>query len=124
NSLTGYTVGVYGTWYANASERHSPYVHGWLQYEWFNASVSSSAYDSGNYHLRGVSTSLEGGYPIEIYQGEENNTYLTPQAQLTLNGAKMSDLQNNGSLVQQSGNNNLQTRLGAKLSNDTQMGKD
>ncbi|WP_337274594.1 autotransporter outer membrane beta-barrel domain-containing protein, partial [Serratia sp. MMO-28] len=34
------------------------------------------------------------------------------------------DLQNNGSLVQQSGNNNLQTRLGAKLSNDTQMGKD
>ncbi|WP_337274591.1 autotransporter outer membrane beta-barrel domain-containing protein, partial [Serratia sp. MMO-28] len=37
NSLTGYTVGVYGTWYANASERHSPYVHGWLQYEWFNA---------------------------------------------------------------------------------------
>ncbi|VXC99902.1 conserved hypothetical protein [Enterobacterales bacterium 8AC] len=124
NSLTGYTVGVYGTWYANASERHSPYVHGWLQYEWFNASVSSSAYDSGNYHLRGVSTSLEGGYPIEIYQGEENNTYITPQAQLTLNGAKMSDLQNNGSLVQQDGNNNLQTRLGAKLSNDTLMGKD
>ncbi|MHA7845521.1 autotransporter outer membrane beta-barrel domain-containing protein [Serratia sp. D1N4] len=124
NSLTGYTVGVYGTWYANASERHSPYVHGWLQYEWFNASVSSSAYDSGNYHLRGVSTSLEGGYPIEIYHGEENQTYITPQAQLTLNGAKMSDLQNNGSLVQQSGNNNLQTRLGAKLSNDTLMGKD
>jgi autotransporter family porin len=124
NSLTGYTVGVYGTWYANASERHSPYVHGWLQYEWFRASVSSSAYDSGNYHLRGVSTSLEGGYPIAIYQGEVNNTFITPQAQLTLNGAKMSDLRNNGSLVQQDGNNNLQTRLGAKLSNDTQMGKE
>ncbi|WP_025297177.1 autotransporter-associated beta strand repeat-containing protein [Chania multitudinisentens] len=124
NSLTGYTVGMYGTWYANAAERHSPYVHGWLQYEWFKASVSSNAYDSGNYHLRGVSTSLEGGYPVEIYHGEENQTYITPQAQLTLNGAKMSDLYNNGSRVQQSGNNNLQTRLGAKLSNDTLMGKE
>ncbi|KEY60956.1 autotransporter outer membrane beta-barrel domain-containing protein [Serratia sp. DD3] len=124
NSLTGYTVGVYGTWYARATDRHSPYVHGWLQYEWFNASVSSNSYDSGTYNLNGVSTSLEGGYPIAIYQGERNHTYLTPQAQVTLNSTSMDDVNNGGVKVEQDGNNNLQTRVGLKLSNDTFIGKD
>ncbi|PVZ83845.1 hypothetical protein C9426_24930, partial [Serratia sp. S1B] len=124
NSLTGYTVGVYGTWYAQASDRHSPYIHGWLQYEWFNASVSSNSYDSGTYHLNGVSTSLEGGYPIAIYQGQQNHTYLTPQAQVTLNSASMDNVSNGGVKIEQDGNNNLQTRVGLKLSNDTFIGKD
>lgn len=125
NSLTGYSLGVYGTWYQNAAKHNSPYVHTWLQYEWFEGSVSGDLLSSESYHLRGVSTSVEGGYPFQVYQLADNSGYITPEAQFTLNGAKMSDLtENNGTVVQQRGQNNLQTRLGAKFSNDTQLGSD
>ncbi|MFZ1871759.1 MAG: autotransporter outer membrane beta-barrel domain-containing protein [Chania sp.] len=125
NSLTGYSIGVYGTWYQNAVKHNSPYVHTWLQYEWFEGSVNGDLLSSEKYHLRGVSMSVEGGYPFQVYQVADNSGYITPEAQFTLNGAKMSDLtEDNGTLVQQSGQNNLQTRLGAKFSNDTQLGAD
>lgn len=124
NSLTGYSVGIYGTWYADQVARHSPYIHSWIQYNWFHGSISSSVYDSGTYHLQGLSSSLEGGYPFQIYQGRDNNSFITPQVQFTVNGVKMNDIDNNGSLVKQNGNINLQTRIGARLSNDTMLQKE
>ncbi|PVZ78035.1 hypothetical protein C9426_35235, partial [Serratia sp. S1B] len=125
NRLTGYSLGVYGTWYQQANKRHSPYVHGWLQYSWFNGSTQGQSESQQDYRLRGASASVEVGYPVQIYQRGDNTGYITPQAQLTLNGVKMKDFTDSkGTHIQQSGNNNLQTRVGVKFSNDMQMAGD
>ncbi|KEY60479.1 outer membrane protein IcsA autotransporter [Serratia sp. DD3] len=122
-SLNGYSLGVYGTWYQDAAQRHSPYLHAWLRYDWFDASVNGQELANESYQIHGLSASAEGGYPVQIYDGESNSGYITPELQLTVNGAKMNNqTEANGTVVEQSGNNNLQTRVGVKFSNDTRMG--
>lgn len=83
---------------------------------------------NGNYVGNGgnvaLNTVLAGEGAKNINGIQVINVGGTSAGVFTLNGAKMSDIQNNGSLVKQNGNNNLQTRLGAKLSNDTLLGKD
>ncbi|KEY58063.1 autotransporter outer membrane beta-barrel domain-containing protein [Serratia sp. DD3] len=125
NRLDGYSLGVYGTWYQYANQRHSPYVHGWLQYAWFNGSTEGQSESQQDYRLRGASASVEVGYPVQIYQRGDNTGYMTPQAQLTLNGVKMKDFTDSkGTQIQQSGHHNLQTRVGVKFANDMQMAGD
>ncbi|PVZ87268.1 hypothetical protein C9426_11880 [Serratia sp. S1B] len=122
-SLNGYSVGVYGTWYQDATQRHSPYLHAWLHYDWFDASIKGQELTNENYKIHGLSASAEGGYPVQIYDKGNNSGYITPELQLTINGAKMNNqTEANGTVIQQSGNNNLQTRVGVKFSNDTRMG--
>ncbi|WP_337264689.1 MULTISPECIES: autotransporter outer membrane beta-barrel domain-containing protein [unclassified Serratia (in: enterobacteria)] len=122
NRLNGYSLGVYSTWYQYANKRNSPYLHDWLQYSWFNSSIKGQAEEGEDQRLHGISASVEGGYPVQVYQLADNTGYITPQAQLTLNGVKMSDFtEANGTRVQQSRSYNLQSRVGVKFSNDTQI---
>lgn len=119
-SVNGYSSGVYGTWYANDSDRTGLYVDGWAQYNWFNNTVQGDDLATESYKSKGITASLESGYAIKLGQSgtSENSVgyYLEPNAQVTWMGVKADNVtEDNGTRVSGTGNNNIQTRLGSRL---------
>jgi len=86
--LSGYSVGVYGTWYANDAEKTGLYLDTWSQYNWFRNTVNGEGLSEEKYDSQGATVSLESGYTWQIgeyYTREQNlNTvYIQPKAQIT-----------------------------------------
>lgn len=118
-TVDGYTGGVYATWYEDAKTLNGAYVDSWLQYSFFDASVHGDHLSGESYNMSGLSASVEGGYRMPVYQGLNGDVFVTPQAQITWSGVGADDLtEANGTRVKSAGNNNVQTRLGVKLSRD------
>ncbi|MGU3577266.1 autotransporter outer membrane beta-barrel domain-containing protein, partial [Brucellaceae bacterium C25G] len=121
-SLNGYTVGVYGTWYQNGQDHSGLYVDSWLQYNWFRNTVDGYQLQGEKYKSKGFSASVEGGYnflagTVTGLGGIEHNVFIRPQGQLTWSGVKAdSHTEANGTQVYGLGHNNVQTRLGMRLS--------
>lgn len=120
NSLSGYSAGLYGTWYANAKEKGGLYADSWLQYSWFNNQVDGQDIAQEKYVSRGLTASLETGYDWQLSRwttagGINNSLWLQPHAQAIWMGVKADDhRESNGSLVQGLGNDNLQTKVGLR----------
>ncbi|WP_261831319.1 autotransporter outer membrane beta-barrel domain-containing protein [Leminorella grimontii] len=118
-SVDGYSAGVYGTWYQNAASLSGLYVDSWMQYSWLNGSVNGEGLSSEGYDINGLSASVETGYRASVYEGENGQVFVTPQAQVIWSGIKADDhTEANGTRVKSSGDNNVQTRLGVKVSRD------
>jgi autotransporter family porin len=116
SEMDGYSVGAYGTWYQNAVSREGVYVDGWVMYNWFNNRVSSDDLPNEDYKSRGFTASLESGYNMLLSESERQAVYLEPQAQLTWMGVHSPDhTEVNGTRIQDSGQGNLQSRLGVRL---------
>ncbi|NIF60694.1 autotransporter outer membrane beta-barrel domain-containing protein [Enterobacter sp. Ap-916] len=116
SELDGYSVGAYGTWYQNAVSREGVYVDGWVMYNWFNNRVSGDDLPNEDYKSRGFTASLESGYNMLLSESERQAVYLEPQAQLTWMGVHSAEhTEANGTRVQDSGQGNLQSRLGVRL---------
>lgn len=86
--ISGYSAGLYATWYQNDSNKTGAYVDCWALYNWFDNSVSSDNRSADDYDSRGVTASVEGGYTFEAgtFRGSEgtlNTWYVQPQAQIT-----------------------------------------
>jgi autotransporter family porin len=119
-NIDGYSTGVYGTWYANEADKSGFYVDSWLQYSWFNNTVNGELLHSEKYKSRGFTASVESGYSFLLSEnktqdGMSNSFWIQPQAQLIWMGVKdKNHTEDNGTLVQGKGQNNIQTRLGAK----------
>lgn len=113
--VDGYSLGVYGTWYANQEDKSGLYVDGWILWNDVNAKVNGSGLAEESYDIKGVTASLEAGYSFQIGQmNEEYGVWIQPQAQVTWMGAKADDhMEHNGTWVT-SNRNNVQTRLGAR----------
>lgn len=124
-SLDGYSAGAYATWYQNAKSLDGLYVDSWLQYNWLNASVNGEQLTSNNYDINGYSASLESGYRMSVYQGENGLVLITPQAQAIWNNIDANDMtEDNGTRIQSGSRDNLQTRLGLRLSREGVSNKD
>lgn len=120
NTLDGYNVGVYGTWYQNADTLNGTYVDSWLQYSWFDAKVKGEQLGRESYSLDGFSASLEAGYRMQLQENRQSNLFITPQMQTIWSGVNTgTHYETNGTRVQSNGANNIQTRLGARLSLDS-----
>ncbi|TBM33307.1 autotransporter outer membrane beta-barrel domain-containing protein, partial [Hafnia paralvei] len=65
-SISGYSAGVYGTWFANDAEKSGLYVDSWLQYSWFNNHVNGEQLASESYKSKGLTASLETGYTLKM----------------------------------------------------------
>ncbi|WP_337262262.1 MULTISPECIES: autotransporter outer membrane beta-barrel domain-containing protein [unclassified Serratia (in: enterobacteria)] len=116
-SVDGYSVGVYGTWYANAADKSGWYVDSWAQYGWFDNSVTSQGMSSEEYKSKGVTASVESGYTFKLGENTAQNMryFIQPKAQLTWMGVKADDHREaNGTWVKGEGDGNIQTRLGVK----------
>ncbi|MFH4247060.1 autotransporter outer membrane beta-barrel domain-containing protein, partial [Acinetobacter baumannii] len=86
--ISGYSAGLYATWYQNDANKTGAYVDSWALYNWFDNSVSSDNRSADDYDSRGVTASVEGGYTFEAgtFSGSEgtlNTWYVQPQAQIT-----------------------------------------
>lgn len=119
-SNSGYSAGLYATWYQNDANKTGAYVDSWALYNWFDNSVSSDNRSADDYDSRGVTASVEGGYTFEAgtFSGSEgtlNTWYVQPQAQITWMGVKDSDhTRKDGTRIETEGDGNVQTRLGVK----------
>lgn len=113
----GYSVGVYGTWYANEADKSGIYIDGWAQYSWFNNTVDGQDLASEKYKSKGVTTSIESGYTFKVGENAANSAtyFIQPKAQITWMGVKADDHKEvNGTNVSGEGDGNIQTRLGVK----------
>lgn len=119
-SLNGYSVGTYGTWFANDADKAGLYVDSWLQYSWFNNQVNGQQLASESYKSKGLTASVETGYTIKMgefagSQGTLNEWFIQPQAQAIWMGVKADDhREENGTRVSSDGDGNVQTRLGMR----------
>ncbi|SUB81376.1 Outer membrane protein IcsA autotransporter precursor [Pragia fontium] len=125
SSIDGYSTGLYATWYQDAATLNGAYVDSWVQYSWLNAEVNGDEAASERYDMDGFSASLEAGYRLPVYQSANGEVFITPQAQVNWNGIKADDHREaGGSLISSSGEDNVQTRLGVKISRDGVSDKD
>lgn len=121
-AVEGYSAGLYGTWYQDALTRRGLYVDGWALYNRFDNTVAGDGLAKETYQSRGVTASLESGLLLEVGSytsdgGTENRFRFRPQAQVLWSGVKAADhTEHTGTRVQGMGANNVQTRLGARLS--------
>lgn len=120
SQINGYSMGAYATYFQDEKNKNGLYADTWLQYNWFNNTVSGNDLASESYKSSGVTASLEGGYTFSVgsyYSGDGmmNAFYLQPKAQVIWMGVKAKNhTESNGSVVQGNGNDNIQTRLGVK----------
>ncbi|MFP3748166.1 autotransporter outer membrane beta-barrel domain-containing protein, partial [Achromobacter sp. SIMBA_011] len=76
-SVSGYNVGVYGTWYGSRDILSGPYADAWFMYGAYANSVGGSlAADS--YRSRTVTGSLEAGYSLPFYERGDSRFFVEP----------------------------------------------
>lgn len=80
--VDGYNLGVYGTWFANATDSSGLYVDGAVQYGRYNHSVRGDLLDEEKYKSEAWSASLETGYAFALNPDGDFIMYLEPQMQL------------------------------------------
>jgi len=115
-SVDGYSTGIYATWYQNAAKRTGLYVDTWGVYSWFNNSVNGQGLPSEDYDSSGLTGSIETGYAWQLTDSPRSALYFQPQAQLVYMGVNADNVTEvNGTQVQSIGQDNVQTRLGARL---------
>lgn len=116
-SISGYSVGLYGTWLQDSATQEGAYVDSWAQYSWFNNTVSGHGVESEEYDSKGFTASVESGYTWKLADiSERNALYIQPKAQVTWMGVKADKHQEaNGTRVEGHGDGNVQTRVGVRL---------
>ena len=120
--VSGYSVGLYGTWMNQKPEGTGPYADTWLMWSRFKNTVSSGNYtDTDTYHSKGFTWSIEGGYtfPLKDWMssdGTDNAVRLQLQGQVIRMGVRDGAWTDTiGSTVQGIGAGNVRTRVGLKL---------
>ena len=120
--VSGYSVGLYGTWMNQKPEGTGPYADTWLMWSRFKNTVSSGNYtDTDTYHSKGFTWSIEGGYtfPLKDWMssdGTDNAVRLQLQGQVIRMGVRDGAWTDAiGSTVQGIGAGNVRTRVGLKL---------
>ncbi|RSB19870.1 autotransporter outer membrane beta-barrel domain-containing protein [Citrobacter farmeri] len=114
--ISGYSAGLYGTWYANNADKTGAYVDGWMLYNWFDNTVSGQGLASEKYDSDGITASVETGYTWKLAEFSERNAlYIQPKVQVTWMDVQAdTHIEKNGTRVVDKTDGNLQTRLGVK----------
>ena len=112
---SGYSVGLYGTWYANDIDKSGTYVDTWALYNWFDNKVMGQEQAAEKYKSKGITASVEAGYSIKLGESERNSYWLQPKAQAVWMGVQANDHREaNGTRVKDDASGNLMTRLGVR----------
>lgn len=113
--VNGYSVGLYGTWFADEATRTGAWVDSWVQYSWFHNEVSGHQMRGEKYHADGVTASLEAGYALPIGTTEKFSYWLEPRGQAVwMNVQADSLVEDQGTHVSSSGSGNVMTQLGMR----------
>ncbi|MXN74229.1 autotransporter outer membrane beta-barrel domain-containing protein [Burkholderia sp. 4701] len=113
-SVSGYNVGLYGTWYGNRDILAGPYVDAWFMYGAYANSVGGSlAADS--YRSRTVTGSLETGYSFRFYERGDTRFYVEPEAQLVVSGYRADAHDTSGGRLDGQSSTDVLTRIGVRV---------
>lgn len=113
--VTGYNVGLYGTWYANDVDKTGTYVDTWMLYNWFDNKVMGQEQATEKYKSSGITASVEAGYSFKLGENERNSYWLQPKAQVVWMDVQADNHREaNGTRVKDNTDGNLMTRLGVK----------
>ncbi|WP_032940656.1 intestinal colonization autotransporter adhesin MisL [Citrobacter youngae] len=113
--VTGYSVGLYGTWYANDADKTGTYVDTWALYNWFDNKVMGQEQAAEKYKSSGITASVEAGYSFKLGESERSSYWLQPKAQVVWMDVQAdSHREANGTRVKDNTDGNLMTRLGVK----------
>ncbi|MBA7965239.1 autotransporter outer membrane beta-barrel domain-containing protein [Citrobacter sp. RHBSTW-00671] len=113
--VTGYSVGLYGTWYANEADKSGTYVDTWALYNWFDNKVMGQEQATEKYKSSGITASVEAGYSFKLGESERNSYWLQPKAQVVWMDVQSDNHREaNGTRVKDNTDGNLMTRLGVK----------
>ncbi|EOC6639835.1 autotransporter outer membrane beta-barrel domain-containing protein [Escherichia coli] len=117
--LSGYSVGMYLTWFENALDNSGWYTDSWLRWNDFNASVSGDQLSKEDYKLRGITGSLESGYAWRVAGNDKTSFWLTPQAQVTYLGVTSNDFTEKTGTNIKGNKDAVESRLGVRASTTT-----
>ncbi|KWU27484.1 hypothetical protein AS149_21990 [Burkholderia cenocepacia] len=119
-SVSGYNVGLYGTWYGNRDILTGPYVDAWFMYGAYANSVGGSlAADS--YRSRTLTGSVETGYSLPFYERGDTRFFVEPEAQLVVSDYRADAHGTAGGRVDGQGSTDVLTRLGVRVHGITAM---
>lgn len=118
--VNGYTTGFYATWYANDETHNGAYLDSWLQYSWFDNHINGKRLPVESWKSKGFTVSLEAGYSWKAGEFTDNHSgrhewYVQPQLQVVrMNVKSDKHRESNGTSIENTGNGNILTRLGAR----------
>ncbi|HGK6776107.1 TPA: autotransporter outer membrane beta-barrel domain-containing protein [Yersinia enterocolitica] len=119
-TVDGYSAGIYATWYQDAKNQQGAYVDSWLQYSKLNASEQGDELAMQSYNINGLSASVESGYRMPVYHGVNGDVFVTPQAQVILDGQKADTVHDDSNTqVQSTGADVINTRIGVRVARDS-----
>ncbi len=114
-TLSGYGLGVYGTWYQSAGDPRGLYVDAWLNYGGYQNKVQGDLLPTERYDSHAWNASIEAGYAMELRRGEQTAWYVEPQAQIIHSEFDADDhIEVNGTRVHGSDAGGLVTRIGVR----------
>lgn len=115
--ITGYSVGLYGTWYANDIDKSGAYVDSWALYNRFDNNVMGQGQATEKYQSSGMTASVEVGYSLKLGESDRQSYWLQPKAQVVWMDVQADDHREaNGTRVKDNGDGNVMTRLGVRAS--------
>lgn len=112
--VEGYSLGLYGTWYANEADKSGLYIDSWLQWGTFDAEVSGEQLAADSYDITGTAASIESGYAFHISDSQNYTFWLQPKAQATWMRVKADNIVTDTGSSIKSKTDNLMTRVGIK----------
>jgi outer membrane autotransporter protein len=114
--VTGYSAGVYGTWYGHQDSHTGPYVDTWMMFGRFENEVKGQGLKEEHYQSHNLSTSVEAGYAVPLGDGKN---IVVPQAQVIYSGSRAhTHVEENGTQISGLGSSDFTTRLGARWTQD------
>jgi autotransporter family porin len=114
--VQGNSLGVYGTWYANAAEPTGLYVDSWLQYGRYDNEVNGDYQVKESYKSSNLAFSLEAGYAWQLRDNGRSALFLEPQAQAIFSDYSSDRFTETSGMEVRAGNSaEVLTRLGARL---------
>ncbi|WP_236858160.1 autotransporter outer membrane beta-barrel domain-containing protein [Burkholderia metallica] len=119
-SVSGYNVGVYGTWYGSRDILSGPYVDAWFMYGAYANSVGGSlAADS--YRSRTLTGSIETGYSLPFYERGDSRFFVEPEVQLVVSDYRANAHAAPGGRIDGQGATDVLTRVGVRVHGVTAM---
>ena len=112
--INGYSLGLYGTWYAHPVEKRGAYIDSWVLWNKFNNKIDTPDQNQYKYDSSGITASIEAGGDYLISKNGKKDWWIQPQAQLIYQGVHADNFKDAQGVDINHGRDNLQARMGVK----------
>ena len=112
--MDGYSLGLYGTWYAYPLEERGAYIDTWVLWNKFDNKIDTPDQNQYKYSSSGITASIEVGGDYLLNEKGRKDWWIQPQAQLIYQGVQTDDFKDAQNVDILHGKDNVQARMGFK----------